>query len=165
MTLLSLPICAWTWSWVFRLFFLQLSYVHRCFDRCCQDVLKCFQLAIKMKGYCEHRKMWKQRKTSGLDISGANTSRRRNDYKCMFSVKATTRSILQHKKGRCSQMANAGISFVTEEVQKAGWSLWLRAANITQSLQTQERSFNVNIGGGGLILHSPELLIRHPVFF
>ena len=46
-TLLSLPVCAWTWSWVFRLFFLQLSYVHRCFDRCCQNVYHVFHVPSK----------------------------------------------------------------------------------------------------------------------
>lgn len=97
-TLLSLPVCAWTWSWVFRLFFLQLSYVRRCFDRCCQNVLPCFPCAIKKNGYCEHRKTRKQRKSLGLDISGSNISSWMNDYNSMFSVKAKIKSILQHKE-------------------------------------------------------------------
>lgn len=48
-TLLSLPNWAWTWSGLFRLFFLPLNYVHCYVDRCCQNALKCFCFAMQGK--------------------------------------------------------------------------------------------------------------------
>lgn len=147
-TLLSLPICAWTWSGLFRLSFLQLSYIHCCFDRCCQRVLKHFWFAISIKGRCELRNTWKQQNLWVWHYRSKYFLL--EEWRQCFLWKATTKWVLQQKRGKCSQMTETGIWFVTEQHAKiwliAHHGMLARARNITPSLKTQERSMNTKTG-------------------